>query len=220
MSRGAVSLGLLGDVVLVSPGASLKLWPSVPRLRKLRVAACDRSRGTPADEVVAASFLHLVASASLRWDLLDGVGASDTSSFARGAVWTQVPRKVVEALYSFGETRDTALLLSTTGFPEPLGDAYGHCFGDHRRCWSERHGRRFSFCEDHINVEELRALIRFVQKVASWGCRRKRKLIGLGRSRQQGSQFQQVIEHQFSTLSRTLRHSRAQADFGLASDKA
>ena len=29
-SRGAVSLGLLGAVVLVSSGASLQLWPNVP----------------------------------------------------------------------------------------------------------------------------------------------------------------------------------------------
>ena len=171
-SRGAVSLGLLGDVVLVSSGASLSSFGQVyQRFRKLRVATRDRLRGTVAGEVVAASLLQLVASTSLRWDLFDGVGASDAISFAGGAVWPQVPRKVVEALYSFGETRGSAQLLSTSGFPEPLRDAFGHCVGDQRAeaggRWRERHGRRFSF-----SVSSAR-LIRLVQG------RRKRVLIGL-----------------------------------------
>ena len=103
--------------------------------------------------------MRLSASASFRWDLLGGVGASDTSSFAGGAVWAQVPRKVVEALHSFGETRGAAPLLSTAGFPEPLRDAFGHCLGDH---WAGAMLARAPLttlkCKDHINFKELRAL--------------------------------------------------------------
>ena len=120
-----------------------------------------------ADEVVAASFLQLVASTPLRWSLFDGVGSSDASPFAGGAVWAQVPRKVVEAL------------LSTTGFPELLRDAFGHCLGDRRADAGAMLARAprttlffFRFlCEDHFFVKELRALIRLVQKVASQGFR-------------------------------------------------
>ena len=91
-------------------------------------------------QVVAASFLQLVASASL---------------LGRSSKHFTVSAKRVVLLRCF----------RLLAFLSPLRDAFRHCSG-----------------KDHIKVKELRALIRLVQKVASWGCRRKRILTGLGSS--------------------------------------
>ena len=169
--------------VLAQSGTAVGGWRRHARRGavKLQMTTRDPLRGAVADEFVAASFLQQVASTSLRWDLLGGVGASGASSFAGGAVCAQVPRKVVEAPYRFGETPGTAPLLPTADFLELLRDAFGHCLRHHRAeagamltraPWTTLFFFRFK-CKDHIKMKELRALIRLVQKVDSWGCQEK-----------------------------------------------
>lgn len=53
-----------------------------------------------ADEVFATGVLQLVAFAQMRRPLVSGVGASDASPFACGAVWTDCPFTVAKRLFS------------------------------------------------------------------------------------------------------------------------
>ena len=157
------------------------------QVRSLPVSRRTRLSGESGDDVVAASFLQLCAVSSLRAPLSPWICASDASLFAGGATWTEVPAEVAASLALLFERRGMLPCLSRKGFPDDVTDVFGQGLSDHRDQIGRLLARApwktvlfFQFrCHSHINVKELRALIRLVARLASAGCRDCRVIIGL-----------------------------------------
>eukprot|EP00971_Amphidinium_carterae_P325960 6456538-Amphidinium_carterae.2 len=157
-------------------------------LRRMRVRIPTLLKPQSANEICAASVLQLVALSELRWPVVSGVGASDASTLAGGAVWLDLPHEIASKLYAFVEHHgDYPLLDEGHAFPrhrsmlkdsslKDFREQAGHLLG--RAPWKVLFFFQFR-TSDHINVLELRALIRLVYRIASWKIRRARVLIGL-----------------------------------------
>eukprot|EP00971_Amphidinium_carterae_P341681 6480620-Amphidinium_carterae.1 len=137
-----------------------------------------------ADEIFVSSCMQLAADTCVRWSLHSRVWASDASLFAGGATWTDVPPRMAERLYDFVEHCGDRPLLSEvlesgdsdlSGLKDCRQDA-GRLLG--RAPWKVAFYFTFK-CHEHINILELRALVRLVQRIQSQGLRRVRILVGL-----------------------------------------
>eukprot|EP00971_Amphidinium_carterae_P351110 6491916-Amphidinium_carterae.1 len=156
------------------------LGKSYPFIRSMKQRKKTPLPPDVADEIFVASCMQLAADTCVRWPLLHRVCASDASLKAGGVAWVDVPRAVAERLYDFVEHCGDRPLLS-----EVLGSEDPTCLKDCREDAGRLLGRApwqvgfyFTFrCQEHINVLELRALVRLVHRLKSQ--RQVRILVGL-----------------------------------------
>eukprot|EP00971_Amphidinium_carterae_P350476 6491567-Amphidinium_carterae.2 len=158
-------------------------------LRSMRVRTPTPLSPQSANEICAASVLQLVALSELRWPIMQGAGASDASTVAGGAVWVDLPSELVSQLFAFVEHHgDYPLLDEGCALPSRRAREQSQSgLKDFRERAGQILGRApwrvlffFQFrTSDHINVLELRALIRLVFRISSWKIRKARILVGL-----------------------------------------
>eukprot|EP00971_Amphidinium_carterae_P238875 4741899-Amphidinium_carterae.1 len=162
-------VGTMSCSFLFQRGLFSILGRTYPFLRTMKKRKKTPLPSEVADEIFVASCMQLAADTCVRWPLLHRVCASDASLRAGGVAWLDVPAGVAERLYDFVEHSGDRPLLS-----EVLESPDTCCLKDCREDAGRLLGRApwqvgfyFTFkCHEHINVLELRALVRLVHRLS------------------------------------------------------